>query len=604
MHLGNTVLALTFTLGLLHSLKFDGMSARESQLIVANADSLDWVWSLPPGHASLTSWLSNRSGVFWIHGKPGSGKSTLMNYLKDHPKTEHYLNKASDRDWVVLRFFFDFRARNGVANDFNGLLRLFLYQLALKVPGLSPSIAKFGKMDMLQPEAQQELHWTPAKLREALLCGLKTCSMNICMLIDGLDEFEGTGKNMMDMIECFQQIDSLDNDHRRMKICIASRPDPLIVTAFGASSGFKLQDYNDRGINLYISNRLKIAAQDPDTPAYTESHLAEFSDEIATRAHGIFLWARFATDELIEGMADGDELSELRARLQALPEELEAIYARILKRTIEKCGDSQEMSVMLQIAYFTLRSLSLQQFFDVFQLSMRKQVSWGSNSLAAFEKRIRAKTGGLVEVTGGLKGKVKLIHETVRAYLDSLGKRSNLPLADSGSDPHFIQPIILRKSSELDTRHSLMSSKHPFLRLNAVIKGPLIPSAFNVSLDSSKIKPNTLSILSSPDERIEQTPSLTELEAWLPEFDTLPQRNTVFDNASFPKTLNVDLDSSHGKPVRACGTTLTEKKRAKAALIRKIGPCILCRISRTKVCVRKFSNSQLTLGLVRPGRAT
>lgn len=65
-------------------------------------------------------------------------------------------------------------------------------------------------------------------------------------------------------------------------------------------------------------------------------------------------------------MADGDELKELWARLQALPDELEAIYARIINRTIRKYGGSLETSVMLQIAYFALRSLSLQEFFIIF----------------------------------------------------------------------------------------------------------------------------------------------------------------------------------------------------------------------------------------------
>ena len=117
-------------------------------------------------------------------------------------------------------------------------------------------------------------------------------------------------------------------------MCIASRPDPLIVAAFSASSGFKLQDYNENGIEKYINRRLKIAAQDPDSTAYFESYLVQFAESITERLHGVFLWARFATNELLEGMADGDELNELWARLQTLPDELEAIYARIMNRTI------------------------------------------------------------------------------------------------------------------------------------------------------------------------------------------------------------------------------------------------------------------------------
>jgi hypothetical protein len=381
------------------------MSAREAQLADANAITVDWVWLLPAGRSSLAQWLSTEAGIFWIQGKPGSGKSTLMNYLKGHSRTKLYLAQASEQDWIIIRFFFDFRARNGASNSFDGLLRAFLFQIALEIPELSPSIAKFGREAMLQPKAQQELHWTSATLRKALPSALKTCTTNIFMLIDGVDELEGTDRSMLDMIEFFQDLASLDNKQRRIKICIASRPDPLIVTAFGASSGFKLQDYNGNGIEKYINRRLKIAAEDPDSPAYFESRSVQFAELITERSRGVFLWARFAADELLAGMAEGDEVKELWARLQALPDELEAIYARIINRTIYKCGGSLETSVMLQIAYFTLRSLSLQEFFVIFQLSTRRQILDGSCSLAAFEKKIRAKTGGLVEVTDRTRGR-------------------------------------------------------------------------------------------------------------------------------------------------------------------------------------------------------
>lgn len=37
--------------------------------------------------AKFTNWLSSGEGVFHISGKLGSGKSTLMKYLGDHPRT-------------------------------------------------------------------------------------------------------------------------------------------------------------------------------------------------------------------------------------------------------------------------------------------------------------------------------------------------------------------------------------------------------------------------------------------------------------------------------------------------------------------------------------
>ncbi|CZR69344.1 uncharacterized protein PAC_19244 [Phialocephala subalpina] len=419
--------------GLLRSLNYGEMLAREAQLVDANVNTLDWVWSLTTSPSSFSQWLSNGTGIFWIQGKPGSGKSTLMNYLKQHRRTRKFLTGAHCRHSIIIRFFFDFRARSGISNSFEGLLRSFLTQLTLEIPELSAHVAEFGHdpIAMLQPKTQQEFFWSTNNLRQALLSALRQCSTNILILIDGVDELEGTGRNMLDMVEFFQALASLDNVERRVKICIASRPHPLIVAAFNSSCGFKLQHQNDNGIKSYIHLRLKIVTQDPHSPSSFRSVLAQFGELIRKRSQGVFLWARFAVDEVLVGLAEGDEEEEIWARLQALPDELEEIYARIIKRTVLACGSSEETAIMLQIAYFTYRSLTLLEFFTVVQLSLGRPSLDDSFSCASFENRLRAKTGGLVEVVETKTtphGEVKLIHETVRAYLNRRNRGSGVNL--------------------------------------------------------------------------------------------------------------------------------------------------------------------------------
>jgi hypothetical protein len=226
---------------------------------------------------------------------------------------------------------------------------------------------------------------------------------------------------MLDMIEFFQALAKLDSTERRIKICVASRPHPLIVAAFGSSYGFKLQHYNNNGIKRYIHLRLKIAIQDAYSLAGIGLQLTRFAERICQRSQGVFLWARFAVDEILVGVAEGDNEAELWARLQGLPDELEEIYARIIKRTVLACSGPEETSIMLQIAYFTRRSLTLEEFFTVVQHSLGRPSSDDSFSKVSFENRIRAKTGGLVEVVdteNASKGRIQLVHETVRTYLD------------------------------------------------------------------------------------------------------------------------------------------------------------------------------------------
>jgi hypothetical protein len=139
------------------------------------------------------------------------------------------------------------------------------------------------------------------------------------------------------MIEFFQELAGLDNKTRHLKICLASRPDPLISTGFGGSFGFKLQDCNRNGIERYVHGRFKIAAQRSGVATY-QDQLLRFTESIVQRSQGIFLWARFATDEVLLGVAEGDESHELWTRLDALPDELLEIYARIIQECHRYCS--------------------------------------------------------------------------------------------------------------------------------------------------------------------------------------------------------------------------------------------------------------------------
>src|ERR1700733_6219681 len=74
-------------------------------------------WS-QPAHGvscgtSFVSWLRDHSQpVFWISGKAGSGKSTLMKYIRRDERTRRYLSDWALGANVVLASFFFFERGN------------------------------------------------------------------------------------------------------------------------------------------------------------------------------------------------------------------------------------------------------------------------------------------------------------------------------------------------------------------------------------------------------------------------------------------------------------------------------------------------------------
>lgn len=55
---------------------------------------------------SFTNWLNSSNSLDWIKGKPGAGKSTLMKFLYQDPRTKEYLLEHAPAGLIILSHFF------------------------------------------------------------------------------------------------------------------------------------------------------------------------------------------------------------------------------------------------------------------------------------------------------------------------------------------------------------------------------------------------------------------------------------------------------------------------------------------------------------------
>ncbi|MCJ1400344.1 hypothetical protein MMC11_003549 [Xylographa trunciseda] len=387
---------------LLSSLRFDDMTSRETQIdeVEAHESTFEWLWvSTNP----FFGWLQNLKPLFWIQGKPGSGKSTLMNHIKGHERSKALLsisNGQSHQSWKIIYFFFDFRARGETSNNFNGLLRALIYQLAQSIPELRPVLEEIGSGKHLPNTL---FDWTPKRLRRALLEGLEKCTNNICILVDGLDEYEGDIHDLLNMIRLFKDIATKSTSRRLIKLCLASRPEPIFLLAFRDTDGLKMQDYNYDGINKYVFWRFETVALNTNSNPNLDLRNFALSESVSTRSDGVFLWAKFAVDELIEGIAGGEDSRQLEVRLSNIPPDLEDLYSRILRRVKAKHGaDFKETSVLIQLTCWAQRTLRLRELFAAFTFEMQgaqfSELNMYTASLEDFYNKINARTGGFLEM--------------------------------------------------------------------------------------------------------------------------------------------------------------------------------------------------------------
>ena len=358
----------------MESLDYEGRRTREDQLWERRADpqTVQWIWD-----SSFGEWASEAGGMFWICGKPASGKSTIMEYLTRDKELQARLRRGINDKWTVVHhFFFDFDVSKDMRNNFEGFVRSLLYQLTNNL--------KAADLRGVEPEHG----WSLRTLVERLTTIIEQRSNPICILLDGLDEYQGDKWDLASFLR--------ETASSGVKLCVASRPHQVFNSTFEQIPTIKMQELNTPAIDNMVTLRI----QRVTSGFYNHEEVMELAKGISKKAQGVFLWARFAIDELRDGWSEGLDLEELQKRLENVPEELEGIYARIFRKL--RPEQKQQAAYMLQLVCYAKRTLTLRELYVATvhaaggRGALIKQIS--ARDMEDFERRIFAVTGGVLEL--------------------------------------------------------------------------------------------------------------------------------------------------------------------------------------------------------------
>lgn len=128
----------------LESLWYPETKRREETIKEAHARIFRWIFepdvsdkAVRQWH-SFVEWLASGQGTYWISGKAGSGKSTLMNYIHQDDETLKSLKLWSGTKEVFTPSFFFWNAGNTLEKSSEGLVRSLLHQVFDRYPDLIP----------------------------------------------------------------------------------------------------------------------------------------------------------------------------------------------------------------------------------------------------------------------------------------------------------------------------------------------------------------------------------------------------------------------------------------------------------------------------------
>jgi hypothetical protein len=283
-------------------------------------------------------WIQSDEGLFWVNGKPGAGKSTLMKYIHDIHDIKRMVASAKSERVVLISFFFH-ELGIGSEKTFAGLLHALLLQLLTHIPELYLRVLpRFHNLTMRSTYlSSNQSIWTEVELQAAFSDILKVTSVSakILCLVDGLDECED--KNLRQARDFLLLLAaSAISPGLRFKVLCASRPENAIELKFSSYSSLKIQDFTYWDVNTYVTQRLNelVCNLHPEDGAvnFSPNLISELVNDVVWKAEGVFIWARLVVAELIMAIEDGDNATELNRRLEQLPSELQELYARILSK--------------------------------------------------------------------------------------------------------------------------------------------------------------------------------------------------------------------------------------------------------------------------------
>lgn len=305
-------------------------------------DSCSWIFE---DSAFLDWWNGQGSGLLWIHGDPGKGK-TMMTIALISSISERLTSGASG----VLSYFFcqnNVPELNRSTSVLRGLIYLLLSQNKNLIYHLRKSYSEAGKPLFEGLNALSAL-W------RILFDILEDKSLpTVYLIIDALDECRDDTFELLKLI-----IGNNAQARSRVKWLVTSRNESKVKELL------ENQGHPHTSLELNSSHVSKAVDKFIDTKVTELARQKKYSSELQIlvkdyllrKAEGTFLWVALVCKEL-ERVAR----AKTQSTLQEFPTGLEPLYERMMKRVLSAGEDTDTCKKLLCLITLASRPLSLKE---------------------------------------------------------------------------------------------------------------------------------------------------------------------------------------------------------------------------------------------------
>lgn len=324
-------------------------------------------------HRSFVKWLREGTGIWFVGGKPGSGKSTLMSFIRktlEQGADPSLAEWAHPKQYAVISFFF-FRPDHHLERSFEGLWRSLCSQLLAADERLFRQIHELKEAPIgLKNEAKARslsTRWRVDELREWCFFLIRNSSLKFVVLIDGLDELRDEGGGDEAHANLLRTVRSMDLHLSNVKLICSARPVEPFKAALATKTSFEVQDVNYLDIIKFVNSRLQ------DTAA------ASFTPRVVEQADGVFLWTHIVVNELNKACEESLPHEELQHRFELCPKEMHALFRHMLSRQ----GHSYTKTPLLSLMRISSQLKGASDGIGALDLLFIARAKWNIRNLMA-----------------------------------------------------------------------------------------------------------------------------------------------------------------------------------------------------------------------------
>ncbi|OTA01901.1 hypothetical protein A9Z42_0022420 [Trichoderma parareesei] len=395
------------------------------------------------GTEEITAWLGSTqkvrsdgqtNNILWLHGNPGTGKSTMAIFL-----TEELPKVFSETDGKTLAYFFcdsNFDTQRSAISVVRGLLLQLIQQHPRLLDYLLPRYRERGAKLFESFDALWEIFMTVAADQST---GHKYC------IIDALDECDQMSQEVL-----LRQLQGTfdGNLDANVHIMITSRPYAEIQEYLGQFPNTDMATFpnTDQDIEMCIEEKLAKLSR---RKHYTQKLKDQIGDLLRHKAEGTFLWVGLACKEL-ENVPSKDALK----LLQDMPTGLHSLYQRLLDTALAQSSEPDTIKRILSYVVVALRPLTVGELSKGCELH---QDEIDPETRLQFTREHIESCRLMVKIQDD---EILLLHQSVKDYLIGAGSGCFIDVLDANADltcrcvdliiDHFHNVHIIRNRNNRD----------------------------------------------------------------------------------------------------------------------------------------------------------